>query len=89
MKPIVSQLIPQVDVHTDKKVITISDTGGEHLGLLYYEIVKKGFTNKPIGLNKWGLVDAKIERLYEKYPELEPTDITQWGHQIANPQIYN
>ena len=83
---ILEQLIPQLEIQEDKKVITITDEGGEHLGLLYYELAKKGFTNKPIGLNKWGMVECKIERLYEKYPEIEPLDVLRWGTQIANPQ---
>ena len=81
---ILEQLIPQLEIQEDKKVITITDEGGEHLGLLYYELAKKGFTNKPIGLNKWGMVECKIERLYEKYPEIEPLDVLRWGTQIAN-----
>lgn len=81
---ILTQLIPQLEIQEDKKVITITDEGGEHLGLLYYELAKKGFTNKPIGLNKWGMVECKIERLYEKYPEIEPLDVLRWGTQIAN-----
>ena len=83
---ILTQLIPQLEIQEDKKVITITDEGGEHLGLLYYELAKKGFTNKPIGLNKWGMVECKIERLYEKYPEIEPLDVLRWGTQIANSQ---
>lgn len=83
---IINHLIPTCEQQEDKKIITISDEGGEHLGLLYYEITKRGFVNKPLSLNRWGLVDAKIERLYEKYPEIEPIDILQWGSQLANPQ---
>jgi hypothetical protein len=34
------------------------------LGGLYFEKAKSGFINKPIGLNAWACVDAKIEGLY-------------------------
>jgi hemolysin-activating ACP:hemolysin acyltransferase len=34
------------------------------LGVLYFEKAKSGFINKPIGLNAWACVDAKIEGLY-------------------------
>ena len=34
------------------------------LGTLYFEKAKVGFTNKPIGLNSWACVDAKVETLY-------------------------
>jgi hemolysin-activating ACP:hemolysin acyltransferase len=34
------------------------------LGVLYFERAKVGFTNKPIGLDSWACVDAKVEELY-------------------------
>jgi hypothetical protein len=45
--------------------IVISDGGGMELGSLYFERAKKTFQRKPIGMDAWGCVDAKIERLYE------------------------
>ena len=37
----------------------------EEVGSLYFEKAKKGFNRKPIGMDAWVCVDAKIERLYE------------------------
>ena len=41
--------------------ITIS---GVSLGLVYYERAKRGYNKKPISMNRWVCVDAKIEGLY-------------------------
>ena len=34
------------------------------LGTLYFEKAKKTFQRKPIGMNAWACVDAKVEGLY-------------------------
>ncbi len=34
------------------------------LGTLYFERAKKSFNRKPIGMNAWACVDAKVEGLY-------------------------
>lgn len=51
------------DLDPNRKRIVVS-IGGIELGTLYFEKAKVGFTNKPIGLNAWACVDAKIEDLY-------------------------
>ena len=37
----------------------------QEVGSLYFEKAKVGFNRKPIGMDAWVCVDAKIERLYE------------------------
>jgi hypothetical protein len=37
----------------------------EEVGSLYFEKAKRGFVNKPVSMDAWVCVDAKIERLYE------------------------
>lgn len=54
--------------------ITISSEGVE-LGSLYYEKAKRSYNNKPVGMNSWTCVDAKVEGLYEKYVELTPLGV--------------
>lgn len=51
----------------DEGVIRIVVLSGdqEELGSLYFERAKKTFQRKPIGMDAWGCVDAKIEGLYE------------------------
>jgi hypothetical protein len=46
----------------------------EHLGILYFEKAKTGFVRKPIGLNAWACVDAKVEGLYTS---ITPTQIIE------------
>lgn len=47
----------------------------ENLGILYFERAKTGFINKPVGLNTWTCVDAKVEGLYTKDENITPTMI--------------
>ena len=53
-------------------VIMLNDI---ELGSLYYERAKKTFNRKPIGMNAWGCVDAKIEGLYEADENITPTEV--------------
>lgn len=45
----------------------------ELLGILYFEKAKKSFNTKPIGMDKWLCVDAKVEGLYTKDEAITPT----------------
>ena len=50
----------------------------EEVGSLYFEKAKKGFTNKPLSMDAWVCVDAKIERLYEVSDyEIIPKEIVE------------
>ena len=55
--------------------ITILDKDLNQKGVLYFEKVKVGFTKKPISMNSWACVDAKIEGLYEMGGDFTPLDI--------------
>ena len=48
----------------DKIRIVVSLNSEVELGTLYFEKAKKMFQRKPIGLNAWACVDAKVEGLY-------------------------
>lgn len=56
----------------------------ESLGLIYMEKVKSTFQRKPISLNKWTIVDAKIEGLYEKEISITPKQIMEHCHSLVN-----
>lgn len=58
----------------DRLRVTITKDHIE-LGSLYYEKAKKTFNRKPIGMNAWGCVDAKVEGLYEAEENLTPTEV--------------
>jgi hypothetical protein len=62
---------------TDEGVIriTISDHNIIQKGVLYFEKVKVGFNRKPISMNSWACVDAKIEGLYDMGGDYTSLDI--------------
>jgi hypothetical protein len=65
--------LDRMDLHRVRVIITYL---GHELGVLYFERVKQGFNLKPIGMNSWACVDAKIEGLYEYGGEhITPKDI--------------
>ena len=50
----------------------------QEVGSLYFEKAKRGFNRKPIGMDAWVCVDAKIERLYEVSDyEIFPKEIVE------------
>ena len=50
----------------------------QEVGSLYFEKAKRGFNKKPIGMDAWVCVDAKIERLYEVSDyEIFPKEIVE------------
>jgi len=53
-------------------IITQDNT---EVGSLYYEKAKKTFQRKPIGMNAWACVDAKVEGLYEADKDITPTEV--------------
>jgi hypothetical protein len=55
--------------------IVVSLNEDIELGTLYFEKVKRGFTNKPLSMNSWACVDAKIEGLYQREESITPKEI--------------
>jgi hypothetical protein len=55
--------------------IVVSLNEDIELGTLYFEKVKRGFTNKPLSMNSWACVDAKIEGLYQREETITPKEI--------------
>lgn len=47
----------------------------EEAGMMYYEIAKRGFSTKPVSMNKWACVDAKITTLYDIVEDMTPKKI--------------
>ena len=55
----------------------------KELGTLYFEKAKRAFTNKPVGMNSWACVDAKVEGLYVVGGEdITPKDIVAYCQQL-------
>ena len=63
-----------MEIEPDRLRIIITK-GHTEVGSLYYERAKKTFNRKPIGMNAWGCVDAKIEGLYEADENITPTEV--------------
>ena len=73
-------IVPHIE-HLDNNRIRIdlySKEGGTFLGMLYYEKAKNGFLRKPIGLKKMACVDAKIETLFNLFPQVEPKEVLDY-----------
>ena len=47
----------------------------KELGTLYFERAKRTFQRKPITMNGWACVDAKINELYDMGGEITPKEI--------------
>ena len=54
--------IDEMDLHRVRVLINHS---GNEVGVLYFEKAKKGFVNKPVGMNAWACVDGNLEKLHE------------------------
>ena len=74
------------EIEPDRLRIIIRQDNTE-LGSLYYERAKKTFQRKPIGMNAWGCVDAKIEGLYEADENITPTEVMNKCQQLINEYI--
>lgn len=62
----------------DDRIRFIISFNEQEVGSLYFEKAKRGFTNKPLSMDAWVCVDAKIERLYEVVDyEIFPKEIVE------------
>ena len=73
-----TDFIYKMDVIEEGRIRFIISFNEEEVGSLYFEKAKKGFTNKPLSMDAWVCIDAKIERLYEVSDyEIFPKDIVE------------
>jgi hypothetical protein len=69
----------------DNKIrITITDKEDNQKGLLYFEKVKVGFIKKPISMNSWVCIDAKVEGLYDMGGDYSSLDILNRCQEIIH-----
>ena len=69
-------LTPKIEKMDDRYRVELYSNGGKFYGILYYELVKRGFTNKPISMNKYTCVDATLQKdLYEDFPTITPVGL--------------
>lgn len=59
----------------------------QEVGSLYFERAKRAFQRKPVSMNSWVCVDAKIEKLYEvsEY-EIVPKEIVDTCQKIIKSE---
>lgn len=78
-------LTPTMTKMDDGTIRIIFSMGEEEMVCLYYEIAKRGWTNKPILSNKWRCVDAKVmnPKIYEN-GTIEPKDLVGWGQELIS-----
>jgi len=60
----------------------------KELGTLYFERAKKTFQRKPITMNGWACVDAKINELYDMGGEITPKEIVAHCQDIIKMNGY-
>lgn len=58
----------------------VSEMLKEFMGIMYYERAKKTFNRKPVGLDAWLCVDARVEGLYTKDKAITPAQIVSEGY---------
>jgi hypothetical protein len=76
------------DKMEDNKIrITITDKDDNQKGLLYFEKVKVGFIKKPISMNSWACIDAKVEGLYEMGGDYTSLDILNRCQEIIKMMV--
>jgi hypothetical protein len=79
--------LTQLDPDRIRVVVTMM--GGEvELGTLYFEKAKRSFSRKPIGMDGWACVDAKVEGLYvHGGEEITPKDIVAKCQELIKSSI--
>ena len=60
----------------------------KELGTLYFERAKRTFQRKPITMNGWACVDAKIDGLYDMGGEITPKEIVAHCQDIIRMNGY-
>lgn len=80
----VDNLEYRMDVIEEGRIrITVHLNEEVELGALYFERAKKSFNRKPVGMNMWACVDAKVEGLYVYGGDnITPKDIVNKCQQI-------
>lgn len=78
-------LTPTITKMDDGTIRVIFSMNEEEMVCLYYEIAKRGWTNKPILSNKWRCVEGKVMNsvIYDK-GIVEPKDLVGWGQELIS-----
>jgi len=56
------------------------------MGILYFEKAKRSFNRKPVGMDAWACVDAKVEGLYTVDKAITPPQIVAHCYKLIQEQ---
>ena len=64
--------ITEMSPHILRVIVYDAD---EEVGVLYFERAKKTFTSKPLSLNQWACVDAKVSENIYNAGDITPKEV--------------
>ena len=59
------------------RISVIIFVDGKDKGVIHFERSKVGFVRKPVGMNRWVCVDARLWGLYDELEDVSPKDIME------------
>ena len=76
-------MTPTVTRIDESHIRIIFSVGEYEMACLYFENAKKVWTNKPLSMNGWRCVDAKItDKIIYINGLVEPKDLVGWGQEL-------
>jgi len=76
-------LIPTIQKIDEGRMRVLFHVAEFEMACLYYENSKKGWTNKPLSLNQWRCVDARMsDKTIYINGLVEPKDLVGWGNEL-------
>jgi hypothetical protein len=80
-----TDFIYKMDKIEEGRIRFIVSLKDEEVGSLYFEKAKRTFQRKPVSMDAWVCVDAKIERLYEVSDyDITPKQIVEVCQKMIN-----
>jgi hypothetical protein len=80
-----TDFIYKMDKIEEGRIRFIISFNEQEVGSLYFEKAKRTFQRKPVSMDSWVCVDAKIERLYEVSDyDITPKQIVEVCQKMIN-----
>ena len=67
----------KMDVIEEGRIRFIISLNEVEMGSLYFEKAKKTFHRKPVSMNSWACIDAKVEGLFSHGHDITPKQIVE------------
>ena len=84
-----TEFVYKMDVIEEGRIRFIVSFNEEEMGSLYFEKAKKTFHRKPVSMNSWVCVDAKVERLYEvSNYDITPKEIVEVCQRMIGESLF-